>query len=227
MQPQSEPLALASVMPVLAAIPCSALAATVTDNTVDVKGFVSREYGIAKLNAVLANIPGVENMKLDVQQVGSKDCAVLQVFAPYWQQSRGAAAITPRSGNARMIEGDALIVDINTPAYDSWVQVDYYSLDGGVIHLLPNLRARDNQAPPSYAATIGSAGNWVIAAPFGTEMVVLLTTPAPLFTGVRPDRESMPEYLAAVEKQLRQIASTGGSPKISVEFLQIQTQPRL
>jgi len=223
----AQPLALASVTPVLAGIPCSALAATVTDNTIDVKGFVSRGYGIAQLNTTLAKIPGVENMKLDVQQIGEKDCAVVQLFAPYWQKSRAAgASVRPRSGDTRMTEGDALVVDIKTPDHGTWVYADYYALDGGVIHLLPSLRARDNQAPPSYSATVGSAGNWIVSPPFGTEMVVLLTTPTPLFGNVRPEREGTPGYLAALETQLRQIESANGAERITVEFLQIQTQPK-
>ncbi|MES2832932.1 MAG: serine/threonine-protein kinase [Pseudomonadota bacterium] len=223
----TQPLALATVTSVLASIPCSVLAASVTDNTIDVKGFVSRDYGIAQLNTTLAKIPGVENMKLDVQQIGAKDCAVMQLFGPYWLKSRGAAAsIRTRSGDSRMTEGEALIVDIKTPNHDSWVHADYYGLDDGVIHLLPSLRARDHQAPPSYLATVGGAGNWVVSAPFGNELIVLLTTPAPLFANLRPEREATADYLTAVEKQLRQIESTHGSDRITVEFLQIQTRAK-
>jgi len=223
----AQPIAVASVMPVLSSIPCSALAATVSDNTVDVKGYVSRAYGIAQLNATLAKIPGVENMKLDVQQIGEKDCGIVQLLAPYWQKSRKAgASIQPRNNDARMVEGDSLIVDVKTPNHDSWVYVDYYSLDGSAVHLLPSLRARDNQAPAAYSATVGGQGNWIVSPPFGTEMVVLLTTPTLLFSGLRAEREATPDYLAALEKELRQIEATHGPDRIAVEFLQIQTQSK-
>jgi len=95
-----------------------------------------------------------------------------------------------------------------------------------VTHLLPNARARDNRAPPNYTATVGSLGEWGIGRPFGMEMVVLMTTPAPLFDGLRPVSEPATSYLADVGKRLGQIRAGSGTGKIAVEFLQIHTSAR-
>jgi hypothetical protein len=125
-----------------------------------------------------------------------------------------------------LTEGDSLMVDVTTPAVESYVAVDYYSLDGSVTHLLPNARARDNRAPPNYTATVGSLGDWGIGKPFGTELVVLMTTPAPLFDGLRPVSEPADSYLADVARRLERLQAAGGTGKIAVEFLQIHTSPR-
>jgi hypothetical protein len=106
---------------------------------------------------------------------------------------------------------------------ESYIAVDYYSLDGSVTHLLPNARARDNRAPPNYTATIGSLGEWGIGKPFGAELVVLMTTPAPLFDGVRPISEPAAAYLADVAGRLDKMRAKG---PIAVEFLQIHTRAR-
>ncbi len=223
------PLTLAAVSPVLAGVPCSALVPSVQDHTLDVQGYIPKSIGSARLQETLRAIPGVKTLKLDVRQVGDAECGVISTLAPYWvktAQGGRTAAIQTRARNAELKEGDPLILDITTPAYDSYVYVDYYVLDGSVAHLLPNPRARDNQAPANYKAAIGSLGNWVISKPFGNELIVLLVTPAPLFDGVRPISENRADYLRLVEKQLGKIASKYGSDKIAVDFVQITTRAR-
>lgn len=220
---------LASIAPALAQVPCSALAPSIWDRTVQVQGYLPKSFGAARLKDSLSAIPGVRAVNLDVQQVGDEACGVINLFAPYWSANRQAgraASIHTKEAKAELKEGDPLILDITTPGYDSHVYVDYYVLDGSVVHLLPSPRAKANQAPPNHKATIGSLGNWIISKPFGNELIVLLATPAPLFDGMRPVNESRAEYLRAVEKQLGQLADKHGREKIAVDFVQITTAAR-
>jgi hypothetical protein len=152
----------------------------------------------------------------------------MRVLGRYWVASRTAGVslrLNPGSGRAgNLAAGDTLMVDVSTPDYQSYVSVDYFVLDGNVVHLLPNAAARENLAPPRYTATIGSLGNWVIGPPFGTEMLVLVTTSVPLFDSLRPDAEPGAAYLRALDERLAAIASAHGS--IAVDFLQITTHAR-
>jgi hypothetical protein len=118
------------------------------------------------------------------------------------------------------------MVDVSTPNYQTYLAVDYFVRDGNVVHLLPNSVERETLAPPRHTATIGSLGNWMIGAPFGTEMLVLLATPVPLFDGVRPDSEAGPDYLRALDGQLARIAKAHGAGAIAVDFLQITTHAK-
>ena len=118
------------------------------------------------------------------------------------------------------------MIDVTTPGAESFITLDYYSLQANVTHLLPNPRARDSRAPANYTATIGSLGEWGIGAPFGTELVVLVTTPVPLFETPRPVSEPSAAYLADVAKRLAQIKAQGSPGRIGVEFLQISTRAR-
>lgn len=222
-------LTLASVTPILSGIPCSALAASVDGHALQVQGYLSASVGAGRLKEMLQPVPGVETLKLGIQPVSQDKCMAIRLFAPYWstnRKSRNAALIHTRQANAELTEGEPLIVDIKTPGTDSYVHVDYYALDGAVAHLIPNPRATANQAPPNYAAAVGDVGNWVISKPFGTELVVLLTTPAPLFDKIRPAVEPGTTYLQEVEKQLRGMASKYGSDRIAVDFVQITTKAR-
>ena len=222
-------LTMAAVTPVLASVPCSALVASVHDQTVDVQGFVSEKYGLAKLKDALGRVAGVRTTNFGVQQVADDKCDLLKVLGPYWsanRQSGGPASVHTRSSRTRLTEGEPLIVDLMTPAFDSFVNVDYFMLDGSVVHLLPNGHSRDNQAPPNYAATLGTMGDWVVGKPFGSEMIVLTVTPAPLFDSSRPDSEAKPEYLRAVEKRLSALAGKYGRDRVAVDIFQITTQAK-
>ena len=227
--PAARTLSTAAIAPILARVPCSALVASARDHALQVQGYIPRSFGITRLKEMLSAAPGVQTLNLDVQQVSEDECAAINVFAPYWVMNRQAgqgASIQARARNAELTEGDPLMVDIKTPGYDAYVYVDYYVLDGNVAHLVPNPRALAHQAPANYTATVGSLGNWVVSKPFGTELIVLLVTPVPVFDGVRPEIESRSDYLRAVEKQLAQIAAKYGKERITVDFVRITTKAR-
>ncbi|MFP3569555.1 protein kinase domain-containing protein [Paraburkholderia sp. SIMBA_030] len=222
-------LTLAALAPVLAQVPCSALAGSAHDHALTVRGYVSQRYGAARLKDTLAALPGVDTLAFEVEPIADDKCDTIKALAPYWSrnwQGGHVAALHVRPPGGQLSEGDPLVVDVTTPAYDSYVNLDYYQLDGSVVHMVPSPRAKDNQAPPRYAATIGSAGDWIISKPFGSEMVVLLITPAPLFDKPRPESEARADYLRALDTRLAQIAGKYGQDRIVADFAQITTKPR-
>jgi hypothetical protein len=66
----------------------------------------------------------------------------------------------------------------------------------------------------------------VVAKPFGTELVVLLITPAPLFTPPRPESETRADYLHALDTRLAQIAGKYGTDRIMADVAQINSRAR-
>ena len=234
-------LTLAAVVPVLAQVPCSALSAAVQDHALTVRGYVSQRYGVAHLKETLTALPGVDTLTLGVEPLADDKCDTVKALAPYWVRnwqagrvaelhvrSPGGQAGGPSSGqsSAQLSDGDPLVVDVSTPGYDSYVNLDYYQLDGSVVHMVPSPRAKDNQAPPHYSATIGSAGDWIISKPFGSEMVVLLITPVPLFDKPRAESESRADYLRALNTRLAQIGGKYGQDHLVADFAPITTKPR-
>lgn len=222
------PPTLAAVSTVLAGVPCSALVPAIDGRVVSVQGYLAHSVGPARLKTMLAALPGVTRVELTLHDVDDAKCPLMRVLGRYWAASRAAGVslrLNPGSGRGgNLAAGDTLMVDVATPDYQSYVSVDYFVLDGNVVHLLPNAAARENLAPPRYTATIGSLGNWVIGPPFGTEMLVLVTTSVPLFDGLRPDAEPGSAYLRALDERLAAIAGAHGA--IAVDFLQITTHAR-
>jgi hypothetical protein len=159
-QPSEPTLSLATVSPILAGVSCSALAASASDNGLKVQGFLSERFGIARLKDTLSKVPGVKALSADVQLVGDDKCGVLKQLAPYWTTNRqaggAAASIHTKDAALNLNEDDPLILDIKTPGYSSHVNIDYYLVDGNVVHLLPNLAAKDNQVPPTIRPLSGA-----------------------------------------------------------------------
>jgi hypothetical protein len=224
---------LAAVSAALAKLPCSALAPAVRGRVVQVQGYLARSVGQARLRSTLAALPGVSGVELTLQEVAEDKCALLGVLGRYWSTyhmragSGSSLRLNPASGRGTELrEGDTLMVDVTTPNTQSYMAVDYFVLDGHVVHLLPNAAERETLAPPRHTVTVGNLGNWMIGAPFGTEMLVLLTTPVPLFDSLRPDAEAGPGYLRALETQLDRVAKSHGAGSIAVEFLQITTRAK-
>ncbi|MCP3707298.1 serine/threonine-protein kinase [Paraburkholderia sp. CNPSo 3274] len=227
--PVADAASIAALNATLARIPCSALAAALPEHVIQVGGFANVGENMAHVHDALAQTPGGQAAKLDVTAVENHNCEVVSAFAPYWRANHlagGAATIHTQPLDARLTQGMPLIVDITTPHYDSYVNVDYFALDGSVVHLVPSNVERDNQAPPGFSATVGGSGYWLVDKPFGTEMIVLLITPAPLFDGLRPASESRSAYLAAVGQQLKQMKAHYGAAHIVADFVQITTHAR-
>ncbi|MGE8369731.1 serine/threonine-protein kinase [Cupriavidus sp.] len=222
-------LSMQAVAPVLARVPCSLFSASAQEHALQVRGYVADRFGIKRLKDELEAVPGVQTLNLDVQPLGDDKCDVIKLIGPYWSGRRDGDALTTirtRAPGAQLTEGTPLIVDITTPPYDTYVYVDYYMADGKVVHMVPSQRAKANQAPASYHATVGSLGDWVIAKPFGTELIVLLTTPAPLFDALRPEVEPRQDYLRALERQLGPMAARHGDDHIGADVVQISTKAR-
>ncbi|MEN8762967.1 MAG: serine/threonine-protein kinase [Thiogranum sp.] len=223
-------LSRAMVMPVLDQLPCSVFNVSVKAGTVQLQGYVSRQLDLKKLEKQILALPGAKKLDTELQRVVDTKCPIVELYAPYWMGNNGTGTsrltIQSAGGANELVEGEPLVVEIKTPSYESYVNVDYYSLDGGVVHMIPGPRARNNQAPPDYAATIGDLGEWIVSEPFGEEMVAVLMTPEPLFEQLREEYENKTEYLAAVQEQLERIARKSGKDKITADFVMINTKPK-
>lgn len=223
-------LSAAAVRAILQRIPCSAIDASVSNGAVSLQGYISESLGAKRLEQALSGLQGVKSVTTSkVVGVSADQCPIIDMYAPYWVSNRGrqhSASIKTRSGSNTIVAGQPLVVNITTPGYESYVNVDYYSLDGNVVHMLPSSRASNNQAPANYKATLGDLGEWRISEPFGKEMVVLLVTPRPLFNIHRAEYESDSAYLAAVNEQLERMAKEAGKDKVAADFVMIDTQPK-
>ena len=218
-------LSLAAIAPVLDTFKCSALDATVKGNSVSVSGYANSS-ALDSLKRKLMSVPGVTAVDTDVRALTDGMCDAVDLFRPYWRLNREkgyGASIKTINTSGELVSGEPLVVRLTTPPFESYVNVDYYSLDGHVIHMLPSPRAAGNQAPANYAATLGDLNQWVIGAPFGTEMVAVFTTPEPMFAKLRSETEPAGDYLKALKQRLDAM-DAGQRAKTAADFALINTR---
>ena len=223
---------LGEVATLLDTMPCSVLQASMNGPSVLVRGYVAGAKVMKRIEDGLGKVTGITEVKNEIQDLPRIYCQTLELYAPYWKTNRdagfGTAIATPKADN-EFQEGERLVVDIGTPTYQSWLYVDYFAQDGSVVHMMPSPGEVFNQGDARDSFQLGEAGDiglWEVAPPFGTEMVVVLATSAPVFEGAREELEQGNDYRAALLKRLKALESQSHKAKISVDFVVIKTKPR-
>lgn len=106
---------------------------------------------------------------------------------------------------------------------DAYLQIDYYQVDGQVIHLLPNL-LDSNQIAAGQIFTLGDSGNtfqFKVSAPFGVEILTVIARQKPF--PVRPSilhAESAEDYIETLANHLQTYKRQGS---VAAASLRIQT----
>jgi serine/threonine protein kinase len=222
-------VSLESIEPLLIRLPCSALEALIIDNRINIKGYASQS-SIERLEGELAALTGASNkVSLHINRLNANKCDMIELLSPFWLINRKIGAgtsIQAKGSNAEFEEGDNIILEIHTPPYASYLNVDYFSVDGGVIHMVPSPRARQNQAPADYKAIIGDLGEWRVGSPFGRELIAILATPEPLYKELRTEYEPQSDYLPDLRKRLNELAAKVGDSRITADILLIETFPK-
>ena len=106
--------------------------------------------------------------------------------------------------------------------------VDYYSTDGQVQHLFPNIKEPLNFLPPRSVYTVGQPDDkhveWKPLPPFGRELISVIATKQPLvFTPKAPryDPESARSYLDQLHQAIPRDLSQA---EIAALFYPIETR---
>jgi len=137
---------------------------------------------------------------LRVTEVEPNLCAALDAIAQ--APSAAAGSLTLRGGTSgdadRFLAGDQLVIEIAPRDEDRFVAVDYFQHDGQVLHLLPGGGPRVQFLKAGQPLVLADP-NWQIAEPFGQDMVVVLSSPQPLFAAERPLVEPAGDYVAALK----------------------------
>ncbi len=126
--------------------------------------------------------------KMKVQPPAGENLNIIKQVVELMKQNfpRGGdfqVGVWPDKGlDAVYLEGDKLMVYI-LPEKDAYLHVDYYQIDGKVVHLLPNER-KNNFVKGGHAYIVGdpasSGYQFVVDAPFGEEVLVVVASQQPI-----------------------------------------------
>ncbi|SMH45384.1 DUF4384 domain-containing protein [Azospirillum agricola] len=215
---------VAAVRAALEPLPCALLAVEEVQGRLLISGTVAGEAALPAISEALGRAASGWDHGLDVAVARPGLCGPLTLLAP--AVAANAALEAPLSmgiaGGGTLHGGDPLILDIGGPAAASRLQVDYFTSDGNVVHLLPNPLEPDGQLDAGAERRLGERGAggrfWSIGAPFGQELVVALATPSPLFAAPRPEVEPAVVYLADLKRALA-AAGPDAAPLAVLRFI--------
>ena len=124
-------------------------------------------------------------------------------------------------------EGDFIEFRLVAPEYDGYLYLDYYQIDGNVVHILPGPEGAV-AVPRGTQLVVGTPESGVqyeILPPFGRELLVLMASPKPLFDEPRREFEYAPLYLEELRDGIERVRQSGEGP-LAVLYRAIQTHPR-
>jgi hypothetical protein len=216
---------------------CADLSVEVANCVVKLQGRLESPEQLARLRSVAQSIKGIAfvNDSL-VRFVEAPFCEVLDILEPVQKHAETRdfglqVRLVNKAGKKSpvYVQGENLIIEVTTPTkFDSFVYVDYYSTDGQVQHLFPNIKESLNFLPPRSVYTVGQPDDkhieWKPLPPFGRELVTVIATKQPLIFTPRTPRYD-PELATSYLDQLRQaIPPDLSQAEIAATFYFIETR---
>jgi len=158
-----------------------------------------------------------------------------------------------KSGPFKLHENDSIVPRFVMPDYTGYAQLSYITSDGTLLHLYPGNSARQvevatpNGKRDTFKVTAGEsrlfpAGavvhvadpeschckpediGWQVAPPYGTDMMLITVSSAPLFAQPRPDDDTAETYLRDLQAALESAVRRGA--RVNARAILVGTEPR-
>jgi serine/threonine-protein kinase len=215
----------------LGSLPCTLLSGNDSGVAPEISGLAGAGAPAASLSGAVQSLPGAAMLTNDTQMIAGPYCDALNAIRPYHPLYDPPAAVLGLSlagDKTTLHDGDLITVAQTMPGYAGYLETDYFSSDGTVLHLYPTPADAQTLLAAGAVKTLGDpshgGANWQVSAPYGTDMIISIASSAPLFAKMRPQDENASDYLAALRTALQTVASSGG--KLSVAALPVVTLPK-
>ncbi len=219
---------LEQVRMALDATPCALLRADIADNgLLTVSGTMTHQDDWQRLRQRLEALPASEKMALAVTVASPELCEPLTLIKPLRSANASRNAplvVTPGYGEPVFLDQQELRLTIQAPDEGPiHLLVDYFTVNGAVVHLLPNplepIASLEAGAVRHLGERTGQTRFWTIGPPFGQELITVIASTAPLFTTPRLETEAMAAYLPELHHALDAIAANSPQPLATALFI--------
>lgn len=215
----------------LGAVPCTLLNADNSGPAPAVSGLAGAGAPQAALTAALQSLPNASAINNSADTIDGPYCAALDSVRPYdplFAVAGGTLNLAMAGGSTTLHDGDLITINQTMPGFSGYLQTDYFSNDGTVLHLYPTPTDAAQQYAAGATKTLGDpthgGATWQVSAPYGTDLIIAIASSQPLFAALRPQDENASDYLPALRSALQNVASNGA--KISVSALALVTLPK-
>jgi eukaryotic-like serine/threonine-protein kinase len=243
-QPQMQPVSQPAVPPVmtktereagiisvLGSLPCTLLNADDSGTAPIISGLAGAGGPQAGLSGALQSLPAAATLTNNAQTIDGPYCDALNAIRPYhllFGDAAGTLALALAGGKTTLHDGELITVAQKMPGYTGYLETDYFSNDGTVLHLYPTPTDAEKMLAAGGTKVLGDpahgGASWQVSAPYGTDMIIAIASSTPLFAMARPQDENASAYLPALRAALQNAASSGA--KLSVAALPVVTVPK-
>ncbi|MGE0119204.1 MAG: serine/threonine-protein kinase [Dongiaceae bacterium] len=203
---------------------------------IEVRGWTGSEADKTAVASRLAAVPGAGRISDQVAVMRSPLCDALGLLhgeISSRPNDPAAPRIDPGGAAGTYFGGDSLRIGVTaTSLYDGHLYVDYIDgQEGYVVHLFPNELRADDALRAGSRIDIGSlpqeAQDYVVRPPFGSSLIVAVSTPEPLFSAPRPRVEAdAKKYLADLRRELQRLAASGYQNSLLGSYSVLQLRER-
>ncbi len=204
---------------------CSTLTATLSkDLRIVISGHVANDADLARLQEQVTTLSGLGTIENKTMVLGRPFCQPLEIL-----QAKAAAGLDPRvlptvgphNHGAFYRENESLVVEATaTTLFSGYLYIDMVQKDGTVVHMRPVALAQKSKVKAGERVLVGLEGQkFTVAPPFGTDMLLVMSSPEPLFDAARPQVENAAEYFSALRAAMAKAeARDVGRPVVSNYF---------
>ncbi|TWA67919.1 uncharacterized protein DUF4384 [Azospirillum brasilense] len=202
---------LSGLRTALAEFQCAELEVAVgKDQRVAISGLTAGDTDPDSLALLAQDYITGQRAAVDIERASPALCEPLTLIGALRTSNAGLAApvaIRLEGGIGMALHGGQdLAFDVAAPDFPAHLQVDYFTSDGDVIHLLPNPLEISGRVEAGAVRRLGERGAggrfWSIGPPYGHELIVVIASPTPLFASPRPEAEPASSYLPALKQAL-------------------------
>jgi hypothetical protein len=217
------------------------------DGTIYIAGLAPRGRPEAALRTAIGSLAGDTRVAWSLISFDGPYCEALNVLRPMRARdlrASSALAMGMKGDVTRLRQGDRAVLQIRMPDFAAHLQVDYLSEDGSIAHLLSDdgtdLRAlakdgmrrvgASHRYAPGERVIIGEPDpaigfdGWEVDTPFGTDMIVVIASAAPLRRTTPPAEDSAAVYFRNLRAALE--GAEAGGVALSAQALLIETVAR-
>jgi predicted Ser/Thr protein kinase len=197
------------------------------DGGVSASGFVGTGAPDTALRTAVNRAVGSAQLSWLMLPVDGPYCEAFNIVRPIAQTFSPAFGLTLKDDITRLKDNDPIRPILKLPNFPSYLQVDYLSHDGSVLHLLSSVAGKAKAYTANTTLALGNAkeGVGAVGPPFGTDVILAVASATPLFAKPPPsETETVQDYLPALQAAVD--TARRGNAKLTGQVLVLETAPR-
>jgi hypothetical protein len=230
-----------AISQLLASVPCARLAATFIPETgtLELRGHIpNNDLRAPILTAIRQQLGDSIPVGGSMVVLPSPQCDVLSAL-----DNLGLPQSTKQTNDPKELgavtqlttfdyaAGERVIIRMKSYDFPAYVYVDFFDVDGNVLHLRPNKWEPLQYYQPGARITVGDdstgrpAVKFIARPPFGRELVVAYASSVPLYDGLRNTIEPAGQYLAYLRSRIAELKATHPDYKGDWVYMFVETHP--